>query len=111
VDSFVRQVRGDGDRRRYSRTPCDLPVRIAAGGSLLDARLLDISGSGALVDRPVPLPIGAEATVIAEGRSLPARVARLAADRTGLLFRQDEGTDALVAGLIAGLPGGAAMAA
>nr|WP_294518232.1 cache domain-containing protein [uncultured Rhodopila sp.] len=101
VIRVVRTSTTEVDRRLAMRHPIDLPCRINAAGAEHDARLVDLSMSGARVDDAPALPDGSAGSVILDGVALPFVVRT--ADHRGSLHVQFEESEAVrlaVSGLL-----------
>jgi methyl-accepting chemotaxis protein len=101
VIRVVRTSTTEVDRRLAARHPIDLPCRISAAGATHDARLADLSLTGANVEDAPALPEGAGGSVIVEGVSLPFVVRTV--DHRGSLHVQFEESEAVrlaIAGLL-----------
>nr|WP_294504967.1 cache domain-containing protein [uncultured Rhodopila sp.] len=101
VIRVVRTSTTEVDRRSATRHPVDLQCRIGAAGAEHEARLADLSLTGARVDGGPALPDGSRGSVIAGGVSLPFVVRTL--DHRGSLHLQFEESEAVrlaVAGLL-----------
>ncbi len=87
VEGFTASLGVGGERRRYERGACDLAARVVHRGREFEARLRDVSRSGAgLVTAARPAP-GDEVTLtIAGDAPIAARVARVREDGFGVIF-------------------------
>jgi methyl-accepting chemotaxis protein len=99
----VRTSTTEVDRRRAARYPVDLPCRLNVAGGAHQARLVDLSATGAhLSDAPLLAP-GATGTVAFEGIATPMRFVVRSTDDRGALhleFETDEPTRLALAALL-----------
>jgi len=101
VIRVVRTSTSEVDRRLAARHPIDLPCRISVAGAMHEARLADLSLSGANVDGAPALPEGSGGSLILDGVSVPFLVRTV--DHRGSLHVQFEDNDTVrpvVAGLL-----------
>ncbi len=93
VIRVVRTSTTEVDRRLATRHPIDRPCRISAAGATHDARLADLSVSGANVDGGPALPEGSGGSLILDGISLPFVVRTV--DHRGSLHVQFDDSEAV----------------
>ena len=105
VEHFLAGMEKHSDRRQTGRIAVDMAVTVSArGGGTFQARLVDLSQTGAALRMVAELPAGQE--VVVEGvvaGPLPARVVDWADGLARLQFRHDDATQSAVAGFIASL--------
>ncbi len=109
VIRVVRTSSTDVDRRQAERYPVDLPCRLRADGETCDARLVDLSETGARLHNAPSLSAGSHGTVSLDGAAKALRfVVRGSGDRGDLhvQFDEDEATRSAVRALLdwLGLP-------
>jgi methyl-accepting chemotaxis protein len=107
VIRVVRTSSTDVDRRQAERHLVDLPCRVSAGGDVVDARLVDLSQTGARLHGAPPLAPGSRGTVSIAGiaTALPF-VVRNVGDQGALhvRFEQADATGAAVRAFLDHLP-------
>jgi methyl-accepting chemotaxis protein len=89
----VRTSTTDVDRRRAERYPVDMPCRLTVAGRVHDARLADLSATGANLSEAPPLAPGATGSVAVEGMAMPVLFVVRSIDDRGALhveFEMDE---------------------
>jgi methyl-accepting chemotaxis protein len=87
VASFLAAIDRTSDRRRFDRYPCRITAEIEFGRRVRPVEIHDVSEGGLGLGCALGLPVGERVTVrVAGGTVLPARIAREAGDRTGLLL-------------------------
>ena len=102
VDGFLASLGRAGDRRTYDRHTIDLPCRLTWATGACEARLQDLSRSGASIAKALDLAPGTEIRIaMGGGPTLQARIARSAGGSTGLLFIASGTTEAELARLLA----------
>jgi methyl-accepting chemotaxis protein len=107
VIRVVRTSSTDVDRRQAERHLVDLPCRLNVGGDVRDARLVDLSQTGARLHGAPPLPPGSRGTVSLDGIAVALSfVVRNVGDRGALHveFEQNEATGAAIRALLDRLP-------
>jgi len=81
----VRTSTTDVDRRQVPRYPVDLPCRLSAGGAMHEARLVDLSATGAHLRDAPPLQPGTRGTMSLEGVTMPVPFTVRSVDDRGAL--------------------------
>jgi methyl-accepting chemotaxis protein len=81
----VRTSTTDVDRRQAPRYPVDLPCRLSAAGGMHEARLADLSATGAHLRNAPPLPPGTRGTISLEGVAMPVAFTVRSVDDRGAL--------------------------
>jgi methyl-accepting chemotaxis protein len=99
IDGFLEALSTASERREFERVVCSLGARAALPAGAIALRATDISRGGAKLDRRLDLKLGATFELTLDGalRAVTVRVARLAADATGVTFAQDAATSAALA--------------
>ncbi len=103
VDTFLTAMTRAGDRREFERHPCRIPADVSIGGGKSEpVTLLDISRSGAQIDRALSAPVGGTLELLLDGATSPVtvRVARKGDRNTGITFRQDEATTRIISSVL-----------
>ncbi len=102
VEEFLDSMRNAGERRMFERHDCDVACRIEYAGRTYDAKLLNVSSAGALVDGALDAPIGTQLRVTPAGfaEALIGRVVRRNADGVGISLNQNEAVRRVVSALI-----------
>jgi methyl-accepting chemotaxis protein len=103
VQTFLTAMTRAGDRREFERHPCCVSASLRIGDTKsVPVVLLDISRSGAQIDRQVSAPIGGTFELQLEGtsKSVTVRVARKDDSNTGITFRQDEATTNIITSVL-----------
>ncbi|MBL8697102.1 MAG: cache domain-containing protein [Alphaproteobacteria bacterium] len=103
VETFLAAMQKAGDRREFERYPCRLDAQAVIGGRREAVALLDMSRSGARLNRVLDLPVGATMELAIDGaaRAVTVRVARRGEDNTGITFRLDDATSAVIDAVLA----------
>lgn len=104
---FLRQTE-IGDRRRFDRLPCELPVTMTAAGKTLSGKTVDVSEHGALARMEIPegttAPNGSAEIEIAEIGKVSAQIVTRSALGFHLNFKSmDEQTRMRLAGKVAAI--------
>jgi len=103
VEEFLDSMRNAGERRMFERHDCDVACRIEYAGRAQDAKLLNVSSAGALVDGALDAPIGTQLRVFPTGfaEALIGRVVRRNSDGVGISLNQNESVQRVVSALVA----------
>ncbi|MBL0930844.1 MAG: cache domain-containing protein [Alphaproteobacteria bacterium] len=103
VEEFLDSMRNAGERRMFERHDCNVACRIEYAGRTNDAKLLNVSSAGALVDGALDAPIGTQLRVTPVGfaEALIGRVVRRNADGVGISLNQNEAVRRVVSALVA----------
>ena len=95
--------RRPGDQRQENRRAVRHPIKVHFCGRSIDCQTINLSASGALIDRALDASVGA--TVQVEVSHLPrlvaARVARIGAHSTAIRFQSIEHGSSLVGSIAA----------
>jgi len=91
------------DLRKEGRKTVKHPIKIHVDGRMIDCRTINLSASGALVDRALDTAVGSTIQVQADQlpRLIAARVARIGAHSTAIRFQSIELGASLVASITA----------
>jgi hypothetical protein len=90
-----------GERRAYQRFTADLQLQVALRGSIVPARLIDVSLGGCALAVALGAACGERVRVLtATGAAIPARVVAVGDDGTRLQFALDVTTRQTVQALL-----------
>ena len=94
VIRVVRTSTTEVDRRLAMRHTIDLPCRVAADGKTHDARLMDLSETGARIEGAPPLPAGFRGSVALDALPAPVPFVVRTVDHRGALHVQFDESEA-----------------